>query len=43
MGASFVGKIMKRGDVRGAGGMVLLLLGILIFVFSIYSLFDLLF
>ncbi|MFO8050979.1 MAG: sulfite exporter TauE/SafE family protein [Thermoplasmatota archaeon] len=41
LGASFVGRIMKRGDVRGAGGMVLLLLGSLLLIFSIYSFLDL--
>lgn len=40
LGASFIGRLMKRDDVRGAGGMVLLLLGVLILLFSIYSFFD---
>ncbi|MEA3559356.1 MAG: sulfite exporter TauE/SafE family protein [Candidatus Thermoplasmatota archaeon] len=36
-GASFIGKLMKRSDVRAAGGMVLMLLGTLTMIFSIYS------
>ncbi|MFW3145923.1 MAG: sulfite exporter TauE/SafE family protein [Thermoplasmatota archaeon] len=38
MGASFIGKKLKREDVRAAGGMLLLLFGGILVLFSIFSL-----